>query len=50
MVGLLCLEGGHGAAAQEEDGIDRHQDGQDSLSVKGALKGGEMEKKMFMLK
>ena len=39
-VGLLSLEGGHGAAAQEEDGVDRHQDGQDSISVKGALQGG----------
>ena len=46
MVGLLCLEGGHGTAAQEEDGIDRHQDGQDSISVKRAVKGGEMEKKI----
>ena len=29
--GLLSLEGGHGVAAQDEDGIDRHQDGQNSI-------------------
>ena len=39
-VGVLSLEGGHGAAAQEENGVDRHQDGQDSLQVQGTLQGG----------
>ena len=39
-VGVLSLEGGHGAAAQEENGVDRHQDGQDSLQVQGSLQGG----------
>ena len=40
-VGVLSLEGGHGAAAQEENGVDRHQDGQDSLQVQGTLQGGQ---------
>ena len=39
--GVLSLERGHGAAAQEENGVDRHQDGQDSLQVQGPLQGGQ---------
>ena len=31
LLGLLCVERGYGASAQEEDGVDRHQDGQDSF-------------------
>ena len=39
--GVLSLEGGHGAAAQEKNGVDRHQDGQDSLQVQGTFQGGQ---------
>ena len=31
VLGLLCVERGYGASAQEEDGVDWHQDGQDSF-------------------